>query len=89
MQTHNRSQVSPVLSTRYNDDRLVKDITVEQLRTLIQITVEELLIEFLGDPDEGLELKADVQEQLLQKQKLINRSQGLSTTEVLQVLGLD
>ncbi len=38
----------------------VKELTVEQLKALIQEAVEEKLQEILGDPDQGLELKEEV-----------------------------
>jgi predicted house-cleaning noncanonical NTP pyrophosphatase (MazG superfamily) len=38
----------------------VKELTIEQLKTLIEDTVEERLQEYLGDPDEGLEIKDEV-----------------------------
>jgi hypothetical protein len=38
----------------------VKELTVEQLKTLIDDTVEERLQEYLGDPDEGLGIKEEV-----------------------------
>jgi len=79
------SQVPTTLPIKQTDNHLVKDMTVEQLQTLIQITVEELLIEFLGDPDQGLELKTNIQEQLLGQRKKMSKQRGLSTTEVLQV----
>ncbi len=42
----------------------VKELTVEQLKALIQEVVEERLREILGDPDQGLELKEDVKDRL-------------------------
>jgi predicted house-cleaning noncanonical NTP pyrophosphatase (MazG superfamily) len=42
----------------------VKELTVEQLKTLIEDTVEERLREYLGDPDEGLELREEVIQKL-------------------------
>jgi ethanolamine ammonia-lyase small subunit len=42
----------------------VKELTVEQLKTLIEDTVEERLQEYLGDPDEGLEIREDVVQKL-------------------------
>ena len=42
----------------------VKELSVEQLKALIQEAVEEKLQEILGDPDQGLELKEDVKERL-------------------------
>ena len=38
----------------------VKDLSVEQLRSLVQEAVEEKLKEMLGDPDVGLELREEV-----------------------------
>lgn len=42
----------------------VKELTIEQLKTLIEDTVEERLQEYLGDPDEGLTIKDDVVQRL-------------------------
>ena len=42
----------------------VKELSVEQLKALIQEAVEEKLQEVLGDPDQGLELKEDIKERL-------------------------
>jgi len=44
--------------------RKVADLTVEELRELIATTVWETLQDFLGDPDEGLELQDWVKERL-------------------------
>jgi hypothetical protein len=46
--------------------RKVIDLTVEELRDLIATTVWETLQDFLGDPDEGLELQDWVKERLRQ-----------------------
>jgi ethanolamine ammonia-lyase small subunit len=42
----------------------VKELTVEQLKTLIEDTIEERLQEYLGDPDEGLELREEIIQRL-------------------------
>lgn len=42
----------------------VKELSVEQLKALIQEAVEEKLQEILGDPDQGLELRENVKERL-------------------------
>lgn len=42
----------------------VKELTVEQLKTLIQEAVEEKLEEVIGDPDLGLELREEIKERL-------------------------
>lgn len=44
--------------------RKVADLTVEELKALISVTVWETLQDFLGDPDEGLELQDWVKERL-------------------------
>jgi predicted house-cleaning noncanonical NTP pyrophosphatase (MazG superfamily) len=50
----------------------VKELTVEQLKTLIENAVEERLQEYLGDPDEGLEIKPEVIEKI-KAQKAANK----------------
>ncbi len=42
----------------------VKELSVEQLKALIQEAVEEKLQEILGDPDQGLELREDIKDRL-------------------------
>ncbi len=42
----------------------VTELTVEQLKALIEDTVEERLQEYLGDPDEGLELREEIIQRL-------------------------
>jgi len=42
----------------------VKDLSVDQLKALIEETVEEKLQEILGDPDAGFELRDEVKERL-------------------------
>lgn len=42
----------------------VADLTPSELRLLIEDVVQEKLVELLGDPDEGLELRPEVREQL-------------------------
>ncbi len=37
----------------------VADLTLEQFRTFIEEIVEQHLEEYLGDPDEGLELRPE------------------------------
>jgi hypothetical protein len=42
----------------------VKDLTVDELKDLIEQTVEQKLLELLGDPDEVLELREEVKARL-------------------------
>jgi hypothetical protein len=67
----------------------VKDLTVEELRLLIQETVAETLQALLSDPDEGKELKPEVQQQLLASLKKTQAgNRGISAEEVARRLGL-
>ena len=42
----------------------VKDLSVEQLKSIVQEAVQEKLEEMLGDPDIGLEVREEVKESL-------------------------
>jgi uncharacterized protein YicC (UPF0701 family) len=47
----------------------VKDLTIDELKSLIKETVAEALQELLPDPDEGQPLKATIRQQLLDIQQ--------------------
>lgn len=62
----------------------------ELLETVVEATVERTLLEILGDPDEGLEIRGDVKERLLkQRQDLAMGQRGRSLDEVIQQLNLE
>ena len=42
----------------------VSDLTIEELKALIREAVGEKLRELLSDPDDGLELRSEVEERL-------------------------
>jgi len=63
--------------------RKVADLTVEELKALISTTVWETLQDFLGDPDEGLELQDWVKERL--RQSLEARASGQKGVPLEQV----
>jgi hypothetical protein len=42
----------------------VSDLTIEELRLLIQETVAQTLADLLRDPDEGLEVREDLRREL-------------------------
>jgi len=65
----------------------VNELTVEQLKTLIEETIEERLQEYLGDPDEGLELKEEIIERL--KANKADRSPTISFEDVAKKYGID
>jgi hypothetical protein len=68
----------------------VKDLTIEELKLLIQETVAETIQSLLIDPDEGRQLNLEVKQQLLDS---LNRTQagerGISAEEVAKKLGLN
>jgi hypothetical protein len=67
----------------------VKDLTVEELKFLIQETVTETLQAMLTDPDEGKQLKPEVRQQLLKSlEKTQAGERGVAAEEVAKRLGL-
>ncbi|MBW4634267.1 MAG: hypothetical protein KME30_20860 [Iphinoe sp. HA4291-MV1] len=67
----------------------VKDLTIDELKTLIRETVMETLEELLPDPDEGRTLKQEFEQELLEIQKRRERGfQGIPAREVMHRLGL-
>lgn len=66
----------------------VKDMSVQELRELMGNVVEEKLRDLLGDPDEGLELRPEVRERLLDSLHHPRSSrQTVSADEVARRLG--
>ena len=68
----------------------VGELTLEELRQIVEQVVEEKLRELLGDPDEGLVLREGVQARLrwtLEAER--SGARGLSTREVVERLGLE
>jgi hypothetical protein len=61
----------------------VKDLTVEQLQTLIRDTVDEHLDEYFGDPDRGIKIKELFIENLLHIRK--KRIGGRLTTPASEI----
>ena len=59
----------------------VKDLTIDELEYLI----EQKILEVLGDPDSGLELREEFKQEL--KERLKNPSRGISHEEVAKRLG--
>lgn len=51
----------------------ISDLTTEKLRELIAEVVEEKLLELLGDPDAGLDIRDDVRERLLRSRAALEK----------------
>ena len=68
----------------------VKDLTVEELKLLIQKTVTETIESLLIDFEEDRQLKPEVKQQLLDSlQRTRNGERGISAEEVAKKLGLN
>lgn len=62
----------------------------EMLETVVETTVEEKLLEILGDPDDGLELRKAVRDRLIRQRKAVVKGQyGQPLEESVSELGLD
>jgi hypothetical protein len=66
----------------------IKDLSVEELRSLIGEVVEEKLQELLGDPDEGLEVRPEIRERLLNSLSQVPHETS-PASEVARSLGLE
>ena len=68
----------------------VAQMTKEELREMIGAAVEQKLLEVLGDPDEGLEIRTAVTDRLLRQKKAVATGErGQPLDDVIQQLGLD
>jgi len=65
----------------------VKELTVEQLKTLIEDTIEERLQEYLGDPDEGLEIREEIIQKLRAHKEF--RKSRISMEQVAKKHGIE
>ena len=60
----------------------VAKMTKHELREIIESTVEQKLLELLGDPDQGLVLRKTLKDRLLRQRKAVasgERGESLST----------
>ena len=68
----------------------VAQMTKSELQEMIETTVEQKLLELLGDPDEGLALKKLVRDRLLrQKQAVAAGERGKPFKDVVRRFGLE
>jgi DNA mismatch repair ATPase MutS len=67
----------------------VKDLTTDELKTLIRETVVEALGELLSDPDEGMTVKEEFKQELLEiRRRRKTGTRGISEEEAMNRLGL-
>ena len=68
----------------------VAQMTKNELQEMIETTVEQKLLELLGDPDEELHLKKVVRDRLLrQRQAVAAGERGRPLKDVVRRLGLE
>ena len=53
----------------------VAKMSRNELKKMIEITIEQKLLELLGDPDEGLEIKKSVKDRLLRQKKAVKKGE--------------
>jgi hypothetical protein len=65
-------------------------MTVGELREMIETAVEQKLLELLGDPDQGLQLRKAVRLRLLRQQEAVAAGdRGEAFEDVVRRLGVD
>jgi DNA-binding GntR family transcriptional regulator len=68
----------------------VAQMSRDELREMIEVTLEQKLLELLGDPDGGLEIRESVRERLLRQQKAVAAGErGKPFEDVVRQLGLE
>ena len=68
----------------------VAEMSKDELREMIESLIEQKLLEILGDPDEGLEVRKPVRERLLrQKEAVAAGDRGQPFEKVVRELGLE
>lgn len=68
----------------------VAKMTKHELKEIIESTVEQKLLELLGDPDQGLVLRKTLKDRLLRQRKTVSSGErGDSLTAIIRRLGLN
>ena len=68
----------------------VAQMSKDELKEMIEVTIEQKLLELLGDPDEELEIKKSVRERLLRQKKAVAVGErGEPFEDVVRRLGLE
>ena len=65
----------------------IAHMTKKEFKEMIETTIEEKLLELLGDPDEGMEIRKTVHERLLRQKKAVaDGERGQSFKEAVRHL---
>lgn len=69
---------------------MVSQMSKDELKDIIAMTVEQKLLELLGDPDEGLEIRESFRQRLLrQKMAVAEGERGEPFEDVIRRLELE
>ena len=67
----------------------VAEMTADELRAMIEALIDQKLAEWMGDPDEGLELRDAVRERIVrQRQEFAAGQRGSTLDDVAHRFGL-
>jgi hypothetical protein len=68
----------------------VNQISKDELREMIETSIEKKLLEMLGDPDEGLPIRKSMRDRLMRQKKAVAKGErGESLESVTRRLGLE
>mgnify|MGYP001612117638 CR=1 FL=1 len=68
----------------------VAQMTKDELREMIETSIEQKLLELLGDPDEGLPIRKSVRDRLLRQKQVVSAGErGEPIEDVMRRLGLE
>ena len=80
----------PAHRAGHSSQIFVKDLTIDEFKTLIEETVEQKLLELVSDPDQGLELKKEVIARLKRSTAREQRgTKAIPARQVAKKLGLE
>ena len=69
---------------------MVAQMTKEEFMEMMGTLIEQKLLELLGDPDEGLEIRKSVRDRLLRQRAAVEAGErGESLDDVVRQLGLE
>ena len=55
--------------------KIVAEMTAEELREVVGSAVEKKIVELLGDPDAGLEIRENVRKRLLRQKRAVAKGE--------------
>jgi hypothetical protein len=68
----------------------IAQMSKEEFKEMIEASIEQKLLEMLGDPDEGWEIRESVRDRLLRQKKAVAAGEpGQPLDDVVQQLGLE